>query len=151
MTAPFGQTELRRLIGQCNTRQPASDEAIGSAQKALRARLPNDYVSFLATSDGLEGFISENRFLQLWRASELAEFNAAYGDEERAPGLILIGSNGSDGGFGFDTREGNEGVVEVPFIDMSVDYYTPIARTFIGFLQKLASGYDYFQDARYPE
>ena len=88
-------------------------------------------------SNGIEGFISNDHYIILWRAEDLIELNRGFGDKEHAPGLVLIGSNGGDGGYGFDTRSNGMPLIEVPFIDMDVKYYTRIADTFLGFLEYL--------------
>jgi len=145
------QRILQHVKDSCTTRAPASNAQLEQLRRDIGHELPDDYVRFLQLTDGMEGFISENEYVLLWRCCQLAGLNRDYSDTVRAPQLILFGTDGGDGGFGFDMRVSSGPVVAVPLIDMSTEYYTPIADTFTEFLQKLASGYDYLEDANYPE
>jgi len=55
---------------------PASTEALASLRTGLLKSLPESYFAFLTRANGGEGFIG-NRYVQLWRAEELAEMNRA--------------------------------------------------------------------------
>lgn len=92
-----GVLEVTGLSG----RQAAELSEIDAAERELGVRLPEDYRAFLQQSDGLEGFAGPNAYLMLWSAKELLELNTAYSVAEFAPGLVLIGTDGGDTGYGF--------------------------------------------------
>src|SRR4051812_20856827 len=56
---------------------PASPEALAFLRTGLVKSLPESYFAFLSRANGGEGFIRD-RYVQLWRAEELAEMNCAY-------------------------------------------------------------------------
>ena len=94
-------------------------------------------MAFLQSSDGGEGFVSEDEYLMLWRCSELAFLNAAYQVRDYVPGLLLIGSDGSGDAFGFDTRDSHWPVVRVPFVGWSCDVAEAVGRDFVDFIARL--------------
>jgi hypothetical protein len=98
--------------------------------------LPDDYLSILSELNGGEGFVGEE-YLILWKAEELILFNKEYEADVYAPGIFLFGSNGGGEGFGFDTRSKPYKIVQIPFIGMDLHYATPIADSFIHFLERM--------------
>jgi SMI1 / KNR4 family (SUKH-1) len=92
---------------------PASNEALTSLPKSL----PESYFAFLTRANGGEGFIGD-RYVQLWRAEELAEMNRAYKTEEFFPDFFFIGSNGGGEAFAFDLSRTDARLFEVPFIGL---------------------------------
>ncbi|MBI3476953.1 MAG: SMI1/KNR4 family protein [Acidobacteria bacterium] len=111
---------------------PASTEARASLRTALAQSLPESYFAFLARTNGGEGFIGA-RYVQLWRAEELAEMNRAYKTSEFFPNLFFIGSDGGGEAFAFDLSRTDAPVYEVPFIGLPTDARA-IASSFDSFL-----------------
>ena len=107
---------------------PASAEALASLTKSL----PESYFAFLTRANGGEGFIGD-RYLQLWRAEELAEKNRAYKTKEFFPDFFFIGSNGGGEAYAFDLSGTDNRVFEVPFVGLRTDV-RPIANSFDSFL-----------------
>lgn len=107
-----------------------------AAIAALGRNLPSDYVKFVSSFDGGEGFIG-NHYLVLWGAIELAILNREYEFSEYAPELIAFGSDGGGEAFAFDTRTEPASVVVVPFIGMSSAAATPVTGSFDEFLIRL--------------
>jgi hypothetical protein len=107
---------------------PASTEALASLPKSL----PESYFAFLARANGGEGFIGD-RYVQLWRAEELAEMNRAYKTEEFFPNFFFIGSNGGGEAYAFDLSRIDAGVFEVPFIGLPTEA-KPISNSFDSFV-----------------
>src|SRR3954451_19715098 len=103
---------------------PASTEALASLPKSL----PESYFAFLTRANGGEGFIGD-RYVQLWRAEELAEMNRAYKTEEFFPDFFFIGSNGGGEAYAFDLSRIDAGVFEVPFIGLPTEA-KPISNSF---------------------
>lgn len=57
-------------------------------EKNLKFRFPKEYLSFLLTANGGEGWVGENSYLSLWKIDEIISLNEAYEISEFAPGLI---------------------------------------------------------------
>jgi len=89
---------------------PASTEALASLRTELAKSLPESYFAFLTRANGGEGFIHD-RYVQLWRAEELAEMNRAYKTAEFFPNLFFIGSDGGGEAYAFDlSAHGRDGI-----------------------------------------
>lgn len=102
----------------------------------LGSSIPPDYREFLTRFDGVEGFVSVDQYLMLWRAEDICKLNSAYGVDEFAPGILLLGSDGGDTGFGYDLRTGV--YLRVPLIGMSLQDCEIVARTFEDLIEVLA-------------
>ncbi len=75
--------------------------------------------------------------MQLWSAPQVIELNGAYAVNDFAPGLLLIGTDGGDTGYGFDLRHRSSNVIEVPLVGMSWEEAKEIADSFADFLLRL--------------
>jgi hypothetical protein len=111
---------------------PPSTEALASLRTGLVKSLPESYFAFLIHANGGEGFIGD-RYVQLWRAEELAEMNRAYKTEELFPNLFFIGSDGGGEAYAFNLSRTDAMVFEVPFIGLPTDARA-IASSFDSFL-----------------
>lgn len=129
--------EIFSALGSCTMREGASQAAIRKLEQWIGKRLPAAYVELMKRSNGIEGFIAEKSYLVLWPVEQLAELNEAYSTAEFAPGLLLVGSDGAEMGYAFDTRHEPMPIKEVPFIGMSHEEAKPIAETVNGFLEHL--------------
>ncbi|MFC4231213.1 SMI1/KNR4 family protein [Parasediminibacterium paludis] len=122
---------LEKLAKNFDTVSPATTSAIEAAEKFFNLRLPSDYKAFLLFSNGLEGETTDS-YLVLWGAEELVELNQAYNVKEFVSNIILIGSDGAENAFGFDTTKMT--IVELPFIGMGHIANEKISETFSDFL-----------------
>ena len=129
--------ETRDLIGGLDLNPPATEEEICACMESLPGELPAGYVAFLRMANGGDGFVGENAYVILWKCGELAEMNEAYEVKDYAPGLLLFGSDGGGEAFGFDTRDADWPIVQVPFIGMGWRYAKPCGKSFAGFLEWL--------------
>ena len=111
---------------------PASTEALASLRTVLAKSPPESYFAFLTRANGGEGFIGD-RYVQLWRAEELAEMNRAYKTAEFFPNLFFIGSDGGGEAYAFDLSRTDATVFEVPFVGLPTDVRA-IASSFDSFL-----------------
>jgi SMI1/KNR4 family protein SUKH-1 len=111
---------------------PASPEALAFLRTGLVKSLPESYFAFLSRANGGEGLIGD-RYVQLWRAEELAEMNCAYKTAEFFPNFFFIGSDGGGEAYAFDVSRTDATVFEVPFIGLSTDARA-IASSFDSFL-----------------
>ena len=119
-----------------NFQPGASDESIHAAETELRLKLPEEYVLFLKNGNGGEGLIGKS-YAILWNVSELASLNESYQSHKWAPGILIFGSDGGDEAFGFDTRNPNWPIVQIPFIGMSWSDARPMGQTFNQFVENL--------------
>jgi hypothetical protein len=99
---------------------PATKEALQSVIGALPKPLPDSYITFLARSNGGEGFIGE-RYVWLWKAEELMTRNRGYKVAEFFPNFFFIGTDGGGEAYAFDISGGDETVFQVPFIGTPSD------------------------------
>jgi SMI1/KNR4 family protein SUKH-1 len=121
----------------CEVRGGASASALRAAEKLLGRPLPQDYKDVLLQSDGLEGFISDDNYLLLWSASDLANLNDTYAVAEFLPGVTLVGTDGADTGYGFRTDHGRLEYVAVPLVGMSPDAISVMGESFVELLDRL--------------
>ncbi len=63
--------------------------------------------------------------------------NQGYEVENYAPGLLIFGSDGGGEAYGFDTRNPQWQMVDIPFVGMHWSLARPIATSFEGFLTHL--------------
>jgi hypothetical protein len=95
-----------------------------------------DYAEFAAKYDSVEGFVSQEQYLMLWSVHQIPELNQAYNVAEFLPGVILIGTDGADTGFGRDLTTGR--YVSVPLVGMSRKCLSDMGASFEEFLVKLS-------------
>ena len=126
------------LLNACTTRTGASPSQLVETEQRLGRSLPADYRAVLLQSDGLEGFVGEIEYLHLWSTLEIAERNHGYRVAEFAPGLILIGTNGGNSGYGFRTAGARLEYVEVPLVGMEPESVVALGQSFQEFLEHLA-------------
>lgn len=120
-------------------REGATDESISDLERCVGKRLPATYVQLMKHSNGVECFLAEQNYLVLWPAEQLVGLNEAYCVAEFAPGLLLIGSDGADLGYAFDTRREPMPIVEVPLVGISHHAAKDVASNvedFLGYLRR---------------
>lgn len=88
-------------LGSCQLQPGATVAKIEAVERSLGQRLPDDYAAVLRETDGAEGFLSHNAYIQLWSTNDLPSLNEGYAPSEAVPGLVLIGTNGGNTGYGF--------------------------------------------------
>jgi len=123
-------------LNNLDRRAGVTELLISESERDLELKLPDDYLAFLKTSNGGEGFVGNN-YVMLWKIDELSSMNRSYETEVNAPGLLLFGSNGGGEAYGFDTRELQWPVVCVPFVGMQWKDARQIGRSFLDFLEHL--------------
>jgi hypothetical protein len=122
---------LEKLTNSFDKVSPATPSSIETAEKFFNLRFPTDYKEFLQFTNGLEGETTDS-YLVLWSAEELVELNQAYNVKEFVSNIILIGSDGAEDAFGFDTT--NMTIVKLPFIGMGHIANEKLSDTFGDFL-----------------
>lgn len=125
------------FIKDLSRRRPVTGEAVEAFEKMSGMKLPSDYVEFLETTDGGDGFIGDSAYVILWGVEELLSMNQAYEVQSHVPGLLLFGSDGGGEAYGFDARTGEWRVVRVPFVGMAWELARPMGASFREFLEAL--------------
>lgn len=110
----------------------ASGSGINGVPAGVPAGLPEDYVEFMKSFDGAEGWVGDE-YLALWPSAELEANNATLDTEHLSPGLTLIGTDGGGEAYGFDLRNRCR-VVRVPLVGLSWELAIPIAVSFTDWL-----------------
>jgi hypothetical protein len=129
------QRLAKNLLMSFKCNPPVDDSAINAFERESSLQLPCDYIDFLKTGDGGQGFIGI--YLILWRLEEVLIFNENYEVDKYASGLMLIGSDGSGDAFAFDTNASPWSVVHIPFVGMDRELMVALAPTFVSFLEFL--------------
>lgn len=129
--------DLGRLLRQFKSHPPATNFAIEQLVKGTGRTLPASYTGFLRHSNGGEGFIGENSFLQLWRAEDIADLNARHAVEQYTPDLLLFGSDGAGSAYAFDFRQSPPRILCLPFIGFELRHSETLGETFEEFLLTL--------------
>ena len=119
---------IEQILRDC-TKEPAIPGTLPPA-------IPPDYAEFLRRFNGIEGFVGPEQYLMLWRAEQVEELNTAYATAEHLPGVLLIGTDGSDTGFGVDAGGRYK---SVPLVAMSLAEIRDIGGSFEEFLERIAS------------
>lgn len=114
----------------------ATQESISSVQDFAGKALPQDYVDFLISHNGGEGFLNDE-YVIFWAVDELAQFNKDYEVTEYAPGFFLFGSNGGGEAFAYNLRKLPPEIVMLPFIGMEPKHAKKLAATFKEFIRVL--------------
>ncbi|WP_071460608.1 SMI1/KNR4 family protein [Bacillus massilinigeriensis] len=128
--------KIKTLLSQFELNEPASENIIKKVEELLSINFPQEYYDFLLFSNGGEGAIGQS-YLVMWKIEDLIELNEAYGVEEFAPGLLIIGSNGGDTAYCIDMKRTIKPFVQVPFIGMDLSEVQDCSNDFNGFLSFL--------------
>ena len=117
----------------------ASLDSIRAVERRLAAVFPPDYVAFMQESDGGEGAVGAEGYIQLWPVGTLVEQNDGYQTTSFFPGFVFLGSNG--GGEAIALRGGASGpeLSLMPFIGSAEDALFG-GRSFVEFLSAYGSG-----------
>ncbi|MGX1267286.1 SMI1/KNR4 family protein [Streptomyces phaeoluteigriseus] len=84
----------------------ANDVEIGWAERYFGVRFPKDYRQFLVTEGSMARFVPPvDDFLMIYAIGELVEVNEAGGFQERFPGSVVIGGDGSREMLTYDFRQ----------------------------------------------
>lgn len=126
------------LLKECTMNDNASGLEIASLERWARAQLPKPYLDLLKRTNGVEGFVTDDAYLNIWTAGQVPELNEGYSVAEFAPGLMLIGTNGGDTGYALDLRRSSCSIMEVPLVGMSLDEAKEVGTDFEDFLRRLA-------------
>jgi hypothetical protein len=124
------------ILKRFNGNPPVRPESLAEFVARSGIRLPDEYKSFLLTSNGGEGFIGE-AYVILWPIEELLQVNAGYEVETNAPGLFAFGSDGGGEAFAFRQPCATASVVMFPWVGVDAESTIAMASSFNQFLERL--------------
>ncbi len=130
----MSRSEAYEKLRGCTRNPPA----VASDIAVANLRLPTDYEEFLGRMNGLEGFVAPEQYLVLWRFEDMERFNEAYAVEEFLPNVTLIGTDGGDTGFGYDSA--HKKYIKTPLVGMEPAGVETIGGSFKEFVNLLAGG-----------
>jgi hypothetical protein len=129
---------LPPILRSCQLRPPASAAQVKEAERVLSFELPADYKELLLQTNGLEGFVSPTSYLLLWSIADVPELNEGYAVADFLPGVVLLGTDGGDTGYGFARREGAVQYVSVPLVGMGPEVVSVMGSTFEEVVERLS-------------
>ncbi len=96
---------MHRLIAHLDGNLPAPEKAVADFEAESGFCVPEDYAAFLRITHGGEGCVSHSTSVVRDPTEALQQFNEAYRVADYTPCLYLIGSDGGEEAFGFDTSK----------------------------------------------
>ena len=128
--------ELAELTSELAKAPGASLEAIRYREAELGVTFPDDYVDFMLSSNGGEGFVGGDRlYVQIDPIEEMMDVELQETLARDRPGLVVFGSDGAGEAFAFDTRGDEFTIVMFPWIGLDEEEVLPQGRTFTEFLR----------------
>jgi hypothetical protein len=127
--------ELQQLLAEVTRRPPATPELLDFLRRKAGIPFPEDYLAFMASSNGGEGDVGR-AWLELWPVSRIA---AELHSEPRYEGVVLFAGDGANTVYGFDTFRGGE-IVEGDWFRLERDELIPRGRTLTEFLRSIGGG-----------
>lgn len=116
-------------------RPPPDSRALNEVIARAEVALPEDYLTFMRTSDGGDGDVGE-RWVEIWPVRRVLDQLASPPAYE---GVVLFAGDGANTVFGFDRfRDGQ--IVEGDWIGLNRDELILHGDSFTDFLRSLASG-----------
>jgi ABC-type amino acid transport substrate-binding protein len=112
----------------------ASSHDIAALAASVGRQLPDDYVDFVQTADGAEGWVGGD-YVALWQIHEIVATNDDLEVATYAPGLLLIGTDGGGEAFAFDLDTPTLPVVMVPIVGLSRDLMRYVGESFSAWLR----------------
>lgn len=129
---------VTQLMSQLRLNSPPPSGLIEKVQLELGITFPADYANFIAAHNGGEGPIGNSSYLSIWPLEEMGILNEGYETQLYAPGLVFFGGDGGGEGYGWDTRDVDMPIVQVPYIGMEWGVAIPCGTTFVEFLEYVA-------------
>lgn len=139
MNTPHRQLDpaVAEIITMCSRQAGALPAEVAALMRTTGITLPRDYVDLMSYSDGIEGPIGNENYVALWPMGQLLEATQGYELAVRLPGLLLIGSDGGDVGYAYDTRTPDMKIVELSLSQLDADPIRVVAGNLIEFLRYL--------------
>jgi hypothetical protein len=128
------------MIGVMSSAPLPTPHDIETAEQQLGAiRFPEDYRRWLLEHNGVEGWYGEV-FLVLYSVADVVSVTRAAEAEERLPGVVVIGSDGSREVVALDFRSSTPPVVLLDITAEGWDDVLPQAASFSEFMDQRRRG-----------
>lgn len=128
---------FEKILANVKIKGTTTMKNINKIEEDMGISLPQDFKVFLEKHNGMEGGIGENSYLQMWSIEDIFLRNRRLQVNDFAPGLVIIGSDGGDMAYAYDTRETAMPIVEAPFIPLKLQEVTFCANDLAGFFEYL--------------
>lgn len=128
---------IKKILDKAQLNLPATREILAEVESKLEIQFPDQYISFMLESNGVEGTVGNNSYVAIWTAEQLVILNEEYAVNEFTPGLVYFGSDGAGMAYAFDKRVGNMPIVEFPLKSINIEDAKHCGNTFMNFLQGL--------------
>ena len=140
--------KFEEILSKCNwpKRTEKAKATIEQIETLIKLKLPFDYIDFLQTYFGGEGFIGQ-QYVVLWDFDELLELNKTYSITDNLPQTLGIGGNGASEFIALEMVDNEYRIVLSPFIDLDKQYHIEIGTSFTNFLLRLDSGRSWFGES----
>ncbi len=123
--------ELAELTADLTKAPGAQLTAIRDREAELGITFPDDYVEFMMSSNGAEGFVGGDRlYVRIGPIEEMMNDQLQQTLAKDRPGLVVFGSDGVLEAFAFDTCGDEVTIVMFPWIGLDDDETLPQGRTF---------------------
>jgi len=136
--------EIERLTDPLKKNAPAPPGAIRAAEARLDFRFPPDYVEFLESSDGAQGWLQVSRpagepdyYLMLWPIAGVVDVNEIPDVKAASGDLVLFGSDGGSENYGFRRADTGSAIVQCPNVRSDASGDIPRGSSFLDFLRDL--------------
>jgi hypothetical protein len=130
-------SELAELTAELTKSPGASLAVIRDREAELGITFPDDYVEFMLSSNGGEGFVGGDRlYVQIDPIEEMMNDDLREGLARERRGLVVFGSDGAGEAFAFDTRGDEVRIVMFPWVGVDEKEVFPQGRTFTEFLRR---------------
>lgn len=123
--------KIERQLSLLNKNSAPIEIVYDDLLKNIDFSLDADYLSFIRTSDGAEGYLG-SQYIMFWEIADLISLNPYYEDNEKCGNLFFFGTDGSNYGFAFPKNSPK--VVGIDFLEIYEHEPEIIADTFEEFL-----------------
>jgi hypothetical protein len=138
---------IELLLKQVDTKPGATAEEIASVERDLGCRLPNEFKEVLRMSNGFEGSVDPEGYLNFWSTERILSANRTIPVAEILPGAVLIGTDGSGTSYGFRWRGEKPEYFSVPSVPIELEFLIVLGDTFLGLVERARLGTDLRSEA----
>ena len=102
---------------------PSLTTQIDQVSRELALEIPEELIELYEESNGLEGTLGSNGYIQVWSLDRIVRRNRALNVQEILPGAFLFASNGGSFYYGYNTNPDKKGYFMVDPISMTKEIF----------------------------
>ena len=135
--------QFKYLIEKLELNPSVTEEKIKEAEIKLNIRFPVQYKEFMSFSNGAEGNVGEDSYLQIYSVEEVVEIYEINSTDEtlclnhETRPVICFASDGGGTYYAFDKSTEDSSIISFPAVSIISEEYELCGNTFIDFLQNL--------------